>query len=50
MTARDWATGTAMAVALWAFAVLFVRRSARQRRARDRREMRRSASRWTGAR
>lgn len=49
MTRTDWLIGAIFAGAAWGFAVLFLRQTNRQRRARDRREMRQSAARWTGA-
>lgn len=39
MTAADWLTGTVAAGALWCAAALYLRKAARQRRARDRREL-----------
>jgi len=50
MTPTDWTVGAIFAGVAWAFAVLLLRQINRQRRARDRREMRASAAKWTGVR
>lgn len=43
MTAADWAAGVLVAGALWGFAIALFLKGANRRRARDRRELRRSA-------
>lgn len=43
MTATDWTAGALVAGALWAFALTLLVKQARRRRARDARELRRSA-------
>jgi hypothetical protein len=50
MTPADWLIGTVAAGALWAVALLVVRQVDRQRRNRERRELRRSAARAAGGR
>jgi hypothetical protein len=45
MTAADWVAGTAIAGALWAFALTLLVKASRRRRTRDRRELRTAAER-----